>query len=53
MCPELSAEITNGQLLFVHNGSIPAGAVAIYSCNDGYKMVGPESKECKKEGLGA
>ena len=51
VCPELSAEVPNGQLIFVHNGTIPEGAVASYSCNDGYKMVGPESKECK-EGKG-
>ena len=49
MCPELSADITNGQLIFVHNGTIPAGAVASYSCNEGYQMVGPESKECLEE----
>ena len=42
-------DIPNGQVTFVHNGSIPAGAVARYSCNEGYVMVGPDNKECKEE----
>ena len=42
-------DIPNGQVTFVHNGSIPAGAVARYSCNQGYVMVGPDNKECKEE----
>ena len=50
VCPELSADIPNGQLIFEgYNGTIPAGAVVSYSCNEGFKMVGPQSKECHKK----
>ena len=49
VCPDPNVDIPNGQVTFVHNGTIPAGAVANYSCDEGYVMVGPDNKECKEE----
>ena len=46
VCVEPDANIPHGELLFIHNGTIPAGAVARFSCEEGYKLTGPESKEC-------
>ena len=47
VCPELNHdEVPNLIINFVHNGTIPAGAIATFACKDGYSLVGPESKEC-------
>ncbi|GFQ95650.1 sushi, von Willebrand factor type A, EGF and pentraxin domain-containing protein 1 [Trichonephila clavata] len=51
ICDELE-ELENGHIRITHDSDGPPleGAVVIYKCNEGYKLEGPFTRNCLKDG---
>ena len=51
-CDDPAPSPDNGYLSYNKNsnGTIPAGSLAKYTCQDGYSLIGPSVKVCNQTG---
>ena len=51
MCQDPEPAPSNGVLDYTGNGSmVPPGAKVEYTCKEGYTLIGPSTKVCRKMG---